>query len=61
MKVLNPPATSHNSLAPSLNCIGFRTRIKFDQCLKQDKVIFNPNIAVIIYIVYGVNLWLILC
>ena len=27
---IKPPATSDNSLAPPLNHIGFRTRIKFD-------------------------------
>ena len=33
------PATFDNSLAPSLNHIGFRTRIKFDgQCLKHGHV-----------------------
>ena len=37
-------ATSDNSLFPSLNHIGFRTRIKFDgQCLKQDKVTFDQK------------------
>ena len=37
-----PPVTSNNSLAPSLNYIGVKTRVKFDgSCLKQDKIIFS--------------------
>ena len=52
-----PPATSDDSLTPSLIHIGFRTRKIFDgQCLKQDKVIFNHKDLVIIYIVYEINL-----
>ena len=35
---IKPPATSNNNLAPSLNYIGIKTRVKFDaSCLKQDK------------------------
>ena len=42
---IKSPATSDNSLTPSLNQTGFRTRIEFDgQCLKQDKVIFSHGI-----------------
>ena len=38
------PATSHNRLAPSLNYIDTRSRIKFDgQCLKQDKHLLIKN------------------
>ena len=43
---------SDNSLAPSLNQIGFIIRIKFDgQCLKQDKVTFDHKTVVNICIV----------
>lgn len=39
---IKAPATSDNSLAPSLNNMGIRTRIKCDgQCLKQHKIIFT--------------------
>ena len=39
---IKPPVTSNNSLAPSLNYIGVKTRVKFDgSCLKQDKIIFS--------------------
>ena len=52
---------SDNSLAPSLNHIGFRTSIfisKFDgQCLKQGKVTFNYKTVVDIFIVCEINLW----
>ena len=35
---IKPPATSNNNLAPSLNYIGIKTRVKFDASyLKQDK------------------------
>ena len=35
---IKPPATSNNNLAPLLNYIGIKTRVKFDgSCLKQDK------------------------
>ena len=52
---IKAPATSDNILAPSLDYIGVRTRVKFDgQCLKQDKVTFTNKKIVNIYIV---NLW----
>ena len=54
---IKPPATSNNSLAPSLNYIGVRSRIKFDShCFKQDKVTFIHGKVVNIYIVYLINL-----
>ena len=56
-KSIKHPATTDSSLAPSLNHIGFRTRIKFDgQCLKQNKVTFNQKTVVNIYIVCEINL-----
>ena len=55
-ETIKSPTTSDNSLAPSLNYIGFRLRIKFDgQCLKQDKVTFNHKTIVNIYIVHEIN------
>ena len=54
---INLPATSDNSLAPSLNCIGTETRVKFDgSCLKQDKITFAVTIYNV-YVVYEINLW----
>ena len=55
-EIIKSPATSGNSLSPSLNYIDFRLKIKFDgQCLKQDKVTFNHKTIVNIYIVYEIN------
>ena len=58
---INLPATSDNSLAPSLNCIGTETRVKFDgSCLKQDKNTFANGKAVTtynVYVVNEINLW----
>ena len=54
---IKPPATSNNSLTPSLNYIGTKTIVKLDgSCLKQDKTIFTHGKTVNIYIVYEVNL-----
>ena len=42
---IKPPATSDDSLVPSLNYIGVRTRVRFyGQCLKKDKFTFTNNI-----------------
>ena len=39
---IKPPATSNNSIAPSLNYFGTIARVKFDgSCLKQDKITFT--------------------
>ena len=54
---IKPPTTSDNSLAPLLDYIGARTRVKFF-CLKQDKVTFTHKKIVNIYIVHEINLWL---
>ena len=55
---INLPATSDNSLTPSLDYIGVRIRVKFNgQCLKQDKVTFIHKKIMNIYIVYEINLW----
>ena len=54
---IKSPATSDNSLAPSLNYIGFKTRAKFvGSCLKQDNITFSDRNIVNIYIVYEINL-----
>ena len=54
---IKPLAKSDNSLAPSLNYLDTKTKVKFEgQCLKQDKIIFtNGNIN--ISIVYEINFW----
>ena len=55
---INPPTTSDNILAPSLNLIGARIRVKFGgSCLKQDKITFTHGKTVNTYIVYKINLW----
>ena len=56
---IKPPAIYDNILAPSLNYIGFRLRIKFDgEYFKQGKVIFNHKTVVNICIAYGIHLWI---
>ena len=38
-EIIKPPIASDNSLAPALNYIGNKPRVKFDgSCLKQDKI-----------------------
>ena len=55
---INPPSVPNNSLAPSLNYIGAKTRIKFvGCCLKQIKITFTYGKTVNIYIVYEISLW----
>ena len=55
---IKPLTTSDNSLAPSLNYISTKTRVKFvGSCLKQDKITFTHNNVVNIYIFYEKNLW----
>ena len=56
---IKPPAASNNSLAPALNYISTKSRLKFDgSYLKQDKVAFFHKKVVNIYIVYEIYLWL---
>ena len=46
------------SLAPSLNYIGAKKRVKFvGSCLKQNKVTFTPRTIVSVYIIYEINFW----
>ena len=38
-EIIKPPSTNDKSLAPNLNYVGDKTRLKFDgSCLKQDKL-----------------------
>ena len=56
-KSINPPSTTDNSLARSLNHIGTKTRVKFDgSCLKQDQITFTHGKTVNICIVSEINL-----
>ena len=49
---------SYNSLAPTLNYIGSRLRIKFDgRCLKQAQIACTHKEVMNIYIAYEINLW----
>ena len=56
---IKPPATSNNSLAPALNYINTKLRVKFDgNYLKQDEATFTYNKGVNIYSVSEIKLWL---
>ena len=55
-EVIKPPATSDNSLAPTLNYVGNTIRVKFDgSCLKQYKITYTHGTIVNIYIVYELS------
>ena len=57
-KSIKPLTTSDNNLAPALNYVGTKTRVKFaGSCLKQDKITYTHGKIVKIYIVYEINLW----
>ena len=50
--------TSDSSLAPVLNYIGNKVRVKFvGSCLRQNKITYAHEIIVNIHIVYEINLW----
>ena len=50
---IKPEATPNNSLSPPLNYINIKIRVQFDRsCLRQDKLVFDPENEVNIYIVY---------
>ena len=50
---IKPPTTTDNSLAPTLNYYGNKTRVKFiGSCLKQPKISYTHSTIVNIYIVY---------
>ena len=55
---IKPPVAPNNNIAPELNHIKTKLRIRFDgSCLKQKKVTFTDKKVVNTYIVYGINLW----
>ena len=50
---IKPPTTSDIGLTPILNYYGTKTKVSFDRiCLKQDKVTFDHEKIVNIYIAY---------
>ena len=52
-EIINPPTTSDNSLAPSLNYYGPKIRVTFTRnCLKQSKNSYTHEKIVNTYIVY---------
>ena len=55
---IKPHAPSNNSLAPRLNYINTKIRVKLEKrCLKQDKVTFTHKKVANNYIAYEINLW----
>ena len=53
---IKSPSTSKNVLNPSLGFVGSKARVKFNGgCLKQEKIIFNHEKVVNIYIVYEIE------
>ena len=55
-KTINSIKISNRSITPKLNYYGTKTRVEFNgRCLKQDKVTFNHEKVVHIYIVYEVK------
>ena len=55
-KIVNPPNTFDNSLAPALSYTGHKTRVKFGgSYLKQDKITFTHEKIVNICIVYEIS------
>ena len=55
---IKSPGVSNNSLAPALNYINAKLRVKFyGSSLKQGKIILTHKQVVNIYIVYDTNLW----
>ena len=55
-KSIKPPSAPNNFLAPSLNYLGTKIRVKFSgSCLKQDKLTYTHGKIVNIYIVYEIN------
>ena len=52
-KSIKSPTASNKIFNLSLNCVGTKTRVKFNEnCLKQEKSTFNHGKIVNIYIVY---------
>ena len=55
---IKAPATPDNSLAPGLNYVGNKVKVKFvGCCLKQDKITYTRGKIVNIYIADEINLW----
>ena len=55
---IKAPTRSDNNLAPALNYIGNKVRVKFaGSCLKHDKITYTHGKIVNICIVYEINLW----
>ena len=55
-RIIKPPSTSDNSLAPVLSYIGTKTKVKFSgSCLKQDKIAFTREKIVNIYLAYEIS------
>ena len=55
---IKAPNTSDNSLAPGLNYIGNKVRVKFvGSCLKQDKITYTHGEIVNIHIIYEIKFW----
>ena len=53
---IKPPTTSSKVLNPSLDFVGTKARVKFSRdCLKQEKITFNHEKIVNIYIVYEIE------
>ena len=53
---INSVTASDYSIAPSLDYLGAKIRVKFNgSCLKQDKIIYTHGKTVNIYIVYLIN------
>ena len=54
---IKPPTASDNSLSPLIDCLGNKTRLKFNgSCLKQNKLTYTHRIIVNIYIVYEISI-----
>ena len=55
-EIIKPPTTSNNILAPKLNYVGNKIKVKFNgSCLKQDKIIYTHRAKVNICIVYEIT------
>ena len=56
-KSIKPPTASDNSLSPLIDCLGNKTRLKFNgSCLKQNKLTYTHRIIVNIHIVYEISI-----
>ena len=54
--ILRSYITSNTSIYPKLKCYNSRVKVEFkSNCLKHDKVTFNPNFVVNLFYVYELN------